>query len=107
MNSAKPKDGEQVANPFQENFLKADLVNRKQVKKAELEQHKKQKEQRRNQATDPVEKAAELALQRQKEQSRQSNAQRDQAAREKEAAAEIRQLVANNRYPFGISTSHQ
>jgi hypothetical protein len=86
-----------MANPFQEKFLKAGLVNRKQVKKAELEQHKKQKEQRRQPGADPVAQAAEQALQRQKEQSRQSNAQRDQAAREKEAAAQIRQLAASNR----------
>ncbi len=90
-----------MANPFQDKFLKAGLVNKKQVNKAKLDQHKQQKEQRRNQGNVPVEKAVEQALQRQKEQSRQSNAQRDLVAREKEVIAQIKQLVASNRLNTG------
>jgi hypothetical protein len=90
-----------MANPFQDQFLKAGLVNKKQVNKAKLEQHKQQKEQRRNQGDDPARQAIEQARQRQKEQSRQSNAQRDLAVREKEAAAQIKQLVATNRVNTG------
>ncbi len=86
-----------MANPFQDKFLKAGLATKKQVGKAKISQNKKRKKQRRNQGDDPADKAIELALQRQKEQVRQSNAQRDQAAREKEVVAQIKQLVATNR----------
>jgi uncharacterized protein YaiL (DUF2058 family) len=90
-----------MSNPFQDKFLKAGLVNKKRANKAKLDLHKQQKEQRRNQGDDPVEKAAEQALRRQKEQSRQSNAQRDRAAREKEIEAQLKQLVASNRLSTG------
>jgi len=86
-----------MANPFQDQFLKAGLVDKKRINKARHEQHKKLKQRGRNPGDDPDWKAAELALQRQKEQSRQSNAVRDQAAREKEIAAQIKQLAASNR----------
>jgi len=90
-----------MANPFQEQFLKAGLANKKQVNQAKLEQHKKRKERRRNRTADPADQAAELALQHRKEQSRQSNARRDRVAREKETAAQIKQLVASNRVDPG------
>lgn len=87
-----------MGNPFQDKFIKAGLVNKKQVHQARIEQLAKEKEQRRKSGapqgeTDP---AVALALQRQKEQARQSNAQRDQLAREKEISAQIKQLVASN-----------
>ena len=93
-----------MANPFQDKFLKAGLVTKKQVNKVNIEQHKKQKEQRRNPSNEPVDQTVELALQRQKEQARQSNAQRDLAAREKEIAAQIKQLAATNRVQPGKGT---
>jgi len=94
-----------MANPFQDKFLKAGLATKKQVHKAKVEQHKKQKAQRRNRGKIPVDKTVDLALQRQKEQVRQSNAQRDQAAREKEVAAQIKQLVATKRVKAGKGES--
>jgi uncharacterized protein YaiL (DUF2058 family) len=86
-----------MGNPFQDQFIKAGLVNKKQVHKANIEQRTKEKEQRRKPGAAPVDKTVELTLQRKKEQARQSNAQRDQAAREKEIAAQIKQLAASNR----------
>jgi uncharacterized protein YaiL (DUF2058 family) len=90
-----------MSNPFQDKFLKAGLATKKQVGKAKIAQNKKRKKQRLKQGNDPADKAIELALQLQKEQSRQGNAQRDQAAREKEIAAQVKQLVARNRVDVG------
>jgi uncharacterized protein YaiL (DUF2058 family) len=94
-----------MTNPFQDKFLKAGLATKKQVGKAKVAQNKKRKQQRRNQIDDPADKAIELGLQRQKEQSRQSNAQRDQVARKKEVIAQVKQLVANNRVDVGKGDS--
>jgi len=91
-----------MTNPFQDQFLKAGLVDKKRVNKVKQEQHKKRKELRRKPDDDPVAKTAELALLRQKEQSRQSNAQRDRVAREKEALSQIKQLAAGNRIEAGL-----
>ena len=90
-----------MSNPFQDKFLKAGLATKKQVGKAKIEQNKKQKAQRRKQGEVPEDKTVELALQKQKEQVRQSNAQRDQAAREKEKIAQVKQLVATSRVKVG------
>lgn len=86
-----------MGNPFQDQFIKAGLVNKKQVKKINIDQHKMQKEQRRSQTAAPVDRSVEMALQQKREQARQSNAQRDQAAREKETYAQIKQLAITNR----------
>ena len=90
-----------MSNPFQDKFLKAGLATKKQVGKAKIEQNKKQKAQRRKQGEVPEDKTVELALQKQKEQVRQINAQRDQAAREKEKIAQVKQLVATNLVKVG------
>lgn len=90
-----------MSNPFQDKFLKAGLATKKQVGKAKIEQRKREKVQRRNKSEVPVDKMADLTLNRQKEQVRKSNAERDQAAREKEKGAQVKQLVATNRVKVG------
>ena len=90
-----------MSNPFQDKFLKAGLATKKQVGKAKIEQRKKEKAQRRSKDEVPSDKTVELALKRQKEQVRQSNAERDQIAREKEKGAQVKQLVATNRVEVG------
>ncbi|MFO7606724.1 MAG: DUF2058 domain-containing protein [Desulfurivibrionaceae bacterium] len=86
-----------MANPFQDQFLKAGLVNKKQVGKAKIEQHRKQKELRRLKRPNPEDPAIKLAQQQEKEQIRQSNAQRNLIARKKEIAAQVKQLAESNR----------
>jgi len=86
-----------MANPFQDEFLKAGLVNKKQVGKAKIEQNKKRKEQRRRQGQTEIDPALDLDRQRRKEQIQHSNGQRNLIAREKEVAAQIKQLAASNR----------
>ncbi|NTV12541.1 MAG: DUF2058 domain-containing protein [Desulfobulbaceae bacterium] len=90
-----------MGNPFQDKFIKAGLVSKKQAHKVNIEQRTKQKEQRRNHTSAPVDNSVELALQQKREQARQSNAQRDAAAREKELAAQIKQLVAMHQVKAG------
>lgn len=90
-----------MGNPFQDKFIKAGLVSKKQVNKVNIEQRSKQKEQRRNPGVAPVDNAVAQALQLKKEQARQSNAQRDAAARDKEVAAQITDLAARHRVKLG------
>lgn len=90
-----------MGNPFQDQFIKAGLVNKKQVNKVKMDLRKTEKEQRRQHAPAQVDRAVELALQQKKEQARQSNAQRDLIAREMETYAQIKQLVASNRVQTG------
>lgn len=90
-----------MGNPFQDQFFKAGLVNKKQVHKAKIDQRAKEKEQRRKPREAPADNAVELALQQKKEQARQSNAQRDSAAREKEIAAQIKQMTGKHRVKVG------
>lgn len=82
-----------MGNPFQDQFIKAGLVNKKQVRKANIDLRVKEKEQRRRPEETPVDNAVAQVLQQKKEQARLSNAKRDQAAREKEIAAQIKQLA--------------
>lgn len=90
-----------MGNPFQDQFIKAGLVNKKQVRQANIDLRAKEKEQRRKPEAAPVADAVALALQQKREQARLSNIQRDQAAREKEIAAQIKQLADSNRIKPG------
>ncbi|NTW88088.1 MAG: DUF2058 domain-containing protein [Desulfobulbaceae bacterium] len=94
-----------MGNPFQDQFIKAGLVNKKQVNKVNIEQRTKQKEQRRNKNEVTVDRTVELALQQKKDQARQSNAQRNLAAREKEITAQIKQMTAMHRVQAGKGES--
>jgi len=90
-----------MGNPFQDKFIKAGLVSKKQVNKVNLEQRSKEKAQRRKPEAAPVDNAVELAMQQKKEQARLSNIQRDSAAREKEITAQLKQLAAMHRIKPG------
>ena len=90
-----------MSNPFQDKFIKAGLVSKKQVNQVNIAQRTKQKEQRRNPGEAPVDNAVKQALQQKREQTRQSNAQRDLAAKEKEFAAQVKQLAATHRVKAG------
>ncbi len=90
-----------MANPFQDQFIKAGLVSKKQAHKVNIEQRTEQKAQRKNPREAPVDRTVALALQQKKEQARQSNAQRDLAAREKEVFAQIKQMATTHRIKAG------
>jgi len=88
-------------NPFQEQLLKAGLVNKKQVQKANQEKTKKHKQQR-NKKDKPVNehqiKAQQLAKEK-TDRDRALNKQKEDQARQKAVSAEIDQLITNNLLP--------
>lgn len=84
---------------LQDQFLKMGLVDEKTAKKNKKEKAKQQKMQRKNQI-EVVDEAAELAEQARKEKAdkdRKLNEQRQAAAEQKAVAAQIKQMIENNR----------
>jgi uncharacterized protein len=100
---------------LQEQLLKAGLVEKNKVKVANQEKSKQQKIERRTgvQSVDASRQAALEAQRKQAERARELNAQRDAAAIEKAVAAQIAQMIQQNRqvkgngdiaYNFAIGT---
>jgi hypothetical protein len=88
---------------FQEQFLKAGLVDKKKLKQAKHEKALQQKVERRTgaQGVDEARQAALEAQRRNAERARELNAQRDAAATQKAIAAQIAQMVQQNRQSRG------
>ena len=91
-------------NPFQEQLLKAGLVNKKQVQKANQEKSRKQKQLRsqKKQVDEnklKAQQAIQLAAQKKAERDRELNRQKQQQAKQKAVSAEINQLISNNLVP--------
>jgi uncharacterized protein YaiL (DUF2058 family) len=88
---------------LQEQFLKAGLVDKNKVKQANQDKSKQQKIERRT-GTQTVDEARIAALETQRknaERARELNAQRDAAATQKAIAAQIAQMVQQNRQSKG------
>lgn len=92
-----------MANAFQEQLLKAGLVDSNRVKKANREKHKQVKQQQH--ANSPASDAAKLQTQQagvqKAERDRELNRQKVELENRKAIAAQIRQLVETNRAPKG------
>ena len=88
---------------FQEQFLKAGLVNKNKVKVANQDKSRQQKIERRSgtQSVDEVRLAALETQRKNAERARELNAQRDAAATQKAIAAQIAQMVQKNRQSKG------
>lgn len=88
---------------LQEQLMKAGLIDKKKVKVANQEKSKQQKIERRTgvQSVNETKEAALEAQRQQAERARQLNAQRDAAAAGKAVAAQITQMVLQNRQPKG------
>ena len=88
---------------FQEQLLKAGLVDKNKVKVANQDKNRQKKVERRTgtQSVDEVRLAAIETQRRNAERARELNAQRDAAAEKKAIAAQIVQLVQNNRQSKG------
>jgi len=88
---------------LQEQLMKAGLVDKKKVKVANQEKTKQQKIERRTgvQSVNETREAALEAQRQQAERARELNAQRDAAAAQKAVAAQIAQMVQQNRQPKG------
>jgi hypothetical protein len=88
---------------LQEQFLKAGLVDKTKVKLANQDKSKQIKVERRT-GTQTVDEARLAALETQRrnaERARELNAQRDAVATQKAIAAQIAQMVRNNRQSKG------
>ena len=98
-----------MGNSLQDQLLKAGLVDKSKASKTR-QQQKKQARQQRNVKGDA---AAPVDPQRQREQAeklardRELNEQRNEARRQREIAAQVKQLVINNRHPRPASDDDQ
>jgi len=88
---------------LQEQLMKAGLVDKKKVNKAQQEKSKQHKEELRS-GTKAVDQTREAALEQQRkaaERARELNAQRDAAAGQKAIMAQVIQMVQQHRQPKG------
>ncbi len=89
-----------MSNPFQEQFLKAGLVNQQQVKKAQRDknkQHKqKQKPSKKAPAVDEAKLKAQKLAEEQANRARELNKKKEEQARQKAISAEINQLIKDH-----------
>ena len=90
-------------NPFQEQLLKAGLVTRQQVHKAQKDKNKKNKQQRSKKQKTPsdVELKAQQAAKDKARQDRELNRKKEEAAHKKAISLEINQLIQSNRIDRG------
>ena len=92
-----------MANPFQDQLLKAGLVSKDKVNKANKSKHKQVKQQPRDQITEAEERKRQVqqAALEKAERDRELNRQKVEEENKKAIAAQIRQLVEMNRLTAG------
>lgn len=85
-------------NPFQQQLLKAGIVNKQQVKKANQEKSRKRKQQRNQKETavDETQLKVQQAADQKAEHDRELNRKKQEQAKNKAISAEINQLISNN-----------
>lgn len=87
-------------NPFQDQLLKAGLVTKKQVQKAQQDKNRKKKQQKQQSKKTKVVDEAKLKAQRAAEEKaqrdRELNRKKEQQAKAKATSIEINQLIENN-----------
>ncbi len=87
-----------MANSFQDQFLKAGLVNKKKASKARKEKSKEKRQKAKGaKISDESKRQAEQALAAKKERDRLLNLRQKEAADAKAIAAQIKQLIEVNR----------
>ncbi|MCW9046562.1 MAG: DUF2058 domain-containing protein [Gammaproteobacteria bacterium] len=87
-------------NPFAEQLLKAGVVNKQQVKKAQQEKNKNKKQLHNNKKIKPVNEAklkADKAAEEKAARDRELNKRKQDQARGKALSAEINQLITENK----------
>ena len=85
-----------MGNPFQDQLLKAGLVNKKQANKVKREKHqerKKNKKQPQSALSSKVRKEQKIKA----EQNRQLNLKKNAEKKEQEKKAQVRQLIEQNK----------
>lgn len=88
-----------MSNPFQDQLLKAGLVTKKQVQKAQQDKSRKNKQQRSKKEKPAVDEAklkAQQAAQEKARHDRELNKNKELQARQKAISIEINQLITNN-----------
>jgi len=87
-------------NPFQDQLLKAGLVTKKQVQKAQQDKNRKNKQQRqqpkKNKAVDEAKLKAQRAAEEKAKRDRELNRKKEQQAKAKATSIEINQLIEAN-----------
>lgn len=90
-----------MSNPFQEQLLKAGLVTKQQVQKANQDKNRKHKQKRSTKAA-PVDEAAlkaQKAAEDKAKRDRELNRKKQEQAQQKAISIEINQLIENNCLP--------
>ena len=86
-----------MGNPFQDQLLKAGLVTKKQVKKANQEKTRKKKQQPKNaKVVDETKRKAQQAAADKTARDLELNKRKELQARQKATSIEINQLIENN-----------
>ena len=87
-----------MGNPFQDQLLKAGVVTKQQVKKAQSATNKKKKEQRskKNTAVDETKLKAQQAAKEKAERDKALNQRKEDQAKQKAISAQIDQLITAN-----------
>ncbi|MDH5484002.1 MAG: DUF2058 domain-containing protein [Gammaproteobacteria bacterium] len=90
-----------MSNPFQEQLLKAGIVNKQQVQKARQDKHKKKKQEytSKEKAIDETRLKAQQAAEEKAKRDRELNKKKEEAARKKAVSAEINQIILQNCIP--------
>ena len=85
-------------NPFQEQLLKAGIVNKQQVQQAKQDKNKKKKQQRNKKEllVDENKIKAQKAAEEKAKHDRELNKKKEESARKKAISSEINQLITNN-----------
>jgi uncharacterized protein YaiL (DUF2058 family) len=89
-----------MSNPFQEQLLKAGLVSKQQVQKAQQDKQKAKKQQHNNKKIKVVDESKIKAQQAAEEKAlrdRELNQKKQEQVRQKAISAEIDQLITSNR----------
>lgn len=87
-----------MGNPFQDQFLKAGVVTKQQVKKAQSASNKKKKEQRskKEKVVDESKLKAQQAIKEKAERDKKLNKRKEEQAKQKAISAGIDQLITAN-----------
>lgn len=89
-----------MSNPFQEQLLKAGVVSKQQVQKANQDKNKQKKQQKqvskKHVVVDETKLKAQKAADEKARRDRELNKKKEEQARQKAISAEINQLITNN-----------
>ncbi len=89
-----------MGNSFQDQFLKLGLVDKKQVNKIKKKKHQQKKAKVKSPEPDESKILAEKAQEQKKKRAQERNRKKNEKIKQKESAAQIHQLIENNRIQY-------